>query len=225
MQPADPADRGDQLSVGHQLLVDVDDRAGQVGEDLAAAVVRAEHLRHGVEARRTDPAQHPVHGRRPGSGGTTYRAADADRAADVAALEPPAVQEQVAQLGEERQVGREPGDLVELLGTQPAQRVVLVRDRLTSGELGDGDPQGVPRLHVLGARQHPGHPDLAAELLPDLAHHRVLRLLPRLDLASGELPLSRRLRRVGATRSQARGRAARRRHRPRGRRPVRTRCA
>ena len=145
VQLAGPAGQVLELRVGEHGGVEVDDRAGQVGQHLAAAGVDAQHLRHGPQ-----PA-HPVEqrGAPPGVHGPVGRrtvCADPDRTADVAALQGVAVEQQLAQLGEERQVRASHADLVELLGTEPAQRVVLVRHRLAVDELGHRDPQRVARL-------------------------------------------------------------------------------
>ena len=60
--------------------------------------------------------------------------------------------QQRAQLGEEGSVRREPVDLVEILGGQPPDQVVLGRPRLARLDPGGGDPERVvlPDRHLRG---------------------------------------------------------------------------
>jgi hypothetical protein len=98
------------------------------------------------------------------------------------------VVEDLPELGEEGEVRREPGDLVELLPGQPAERVVLVGRRRSRREVDKVRGQHVAGLDrdVPGKRAQVVH--LAAEFLPDLADDRFGDGLAAVHLAAREFP-------------------------------------
>lgn len=92
---------------------------------------------------------------------------------------------------EQRAVGGQPVDLVQLIGPQPAQAVVDDgggRRRLE--QLGEHHHQRHPRSDGMPATQPSTHPDRDTEFFPDLADGRPLRGLPGFHLAAGQLPAS-----------------------------------
>ena len=191
VQLARPASEVGEPGVTEQVRVDVDDLSGEVVEHLSPARIEPVHPRDGAEPGRTHVLQQRVHGRGPRPGRPAYRLADPHRAADVAAGQLLAVQEHLAQLGQEGPVRLEPVDVVELLGGEPAQPVVVVAGAgLALDQAAAGGPQDVgvaDRLLTLEPRVdlHP-----AAELLGDLADHGRLGRLAGIDLASRQLPAS-----------------------------------
>src|SRR6476660_9990084 len=97
----------------------------------------------------------------------------------------------------DRQVRGQPGDVVEVVASQPAQLVVVLDGgRHARGHAsqphghGEGLTEGPPP-----AGERPTHLlaqlDLDAELLAHLAVQGFLRGLPRVNLAAGELPAAR----------------------------------
>lgn len=188
MQIPGPAADVDQLGVGEQLGVDVDDPAGQVGQHLPAARVEAQHARNRAHTLGLHMAQQPVHRRRPGTGSPANRPADPHRATNVTAGQGLAVQQPVAERRQERPVRLQPGHRVELLGPQPADRIVLMRDRLPTLPAGQRDTQLVAGRDLLVPVQPAGDLDPAVDLLMDLAGGSRRRGLARSDLASRQLP-------------------------------------
>src|SRR3954454_5065104 len=113
-----------------------------------------------------------------------------------------AAQQQLADLCDERDVRRQPGDRVELVGTQPHHGVVLEGRRLAGHQLGAQHLQRVAVADLLVPGEGAGHAHHAAELFAYLPDHGVFRLLPRLNLAAGQLPETARFRWRGATRGE-----------------------
>src|SRR6476620_4049130 len=101
------------------------------------------------------------------------------------------------------QVRGQPGHGIQLVGGQDPQRVVVLQGLgLPGGDDGQPDGHGValaqrPRP-LQRALDDPAEADLDPELLGDLAVQRLDGVLPRLDLAAGELPAAGELGGLGA---------------------------
>ncbi len=132
-------------------------------------------------------------GGRPRPGRSPYRRPDPDRTADIAARQSFAVQQHVAQLGQERTVGFQPVDVVQFLGGQPAQRVMFGAGRLTLGQRAERHPQ-LQLATAVAAPDRTGqprlHPDDANQFLANLPSQSILRSLAGIDLAARKLPPS-----------------------------------
>jgi hypothetical protein len=131
----------------------------------------------------------------PRSGRSSHRAPDPHGAADVAADEQLTVQQGLADRPQERQLRRQPRQLLQLLRVEPANRVVLARNGLAMDDPRQVDTQHVPTAQGLLTGEPPANLDLAVELLPDLARAGLRCGLARVDLAAGKLPPTRQLRR------------------------------
>src|SRR5690606_23272553 len=99
-------------------------------------------------------------------------------------------------------VGGQPGNVEKFVPEQPAQFTVLAGLRYALGDVGQPHPKHVAAAHGPVTADPLAEPYDHAQLLTALADQRLLLALPRLHLASGELPAAGQLRRVGALRGQ-----------------------
>src|SRR5262245_23337076 len=197
VEAAQPAHSVGQDGVRGDLAHRVDGPAREVRQDLPIAGVSAQHFRNTGEPARIEMGEQRVDGRRPPPDRPPDRRSDPDRAADVAEVQGGAIEQPLPQRGDEGQLRGEPVDVVELLGTEPSDRVVLVRNRLAGPKDRLVDPENESTIQRMLSWYSAYDLDFAAELLADLAYRGGFLGLAWVDLAARELPAPGELGRMG----------------------------
>src|SRR4029453_11790838 len=123
-----------QLPVRQRLIAGVADVALQVGQYLSAGNVDAEHCRDTRNPVDCQVTKKLVNSRSPWPGRSPHSPANPHSATHIAPAQGRPPEQPVAKPKDERKVSGQPGDVIQFLRPQPADRIMLVRYWLATNE-------------------------------------------------------------------------------------------